>query len=111
MINERARALGRKLQELRHRAGLTQEQLAVRADITANFVAHLERGSRRPSLDTLLDLTTALGVSMGTLFGEADMAAGRESPELQQLCRLLRKVPPSKYPALTDLANSFLPEA
>lgn len=109
-MHEQVRSLGGRLQRLRHLAHLTQEQLASRANITANFVAHLERGTRRPSLETLVDLAGALGVGIGALFGEGEPGAKHElSAELQRLCTIIKKVPPARYPALEDLATSLVP--
>lgn len=48
---------------LRHRRlelGLSQEELAFRADVDRTFVSMLERGLRMPSLGTILSLARAL---------------------------------------------------
>ena len=51
------------LRRLRARAGLTQEELAERAELSANAVSALERGVRnRPHRHTRDALATALGV-------------------------------------------------
>lgn len=54
--------MGRRLRSYRQRAGLTQEQLAERADISATFLGHIERGTRIASLDTVMALCQALDV-------------------------------------------------
>jgi transcriptional regulator with XRE-family HTH domain len=48
--------------------GWTQEQLAERASIQRSYIADLERGSRNPSIRTLVKIANALGVSMRSLF-------------------------------------------
>jgi len=54
------------LRRLRERAGLTQEELAERAGLSANAVSALERGVRtRPYPHTRDALATALGVTAG----------------------------------------------
>ncbi|WP_208297998.1 helix-turn-helix domain-containing protein [Actinophytocola oryzae] len=55
-----ADGFGRRLRQLRRRAGLTQQQLADRADRTRGHVSRLERGLRRPEWRTLLLLSQAL---------------------------------------------------
>jgi predicted ATPase/DNA-binding CsgD family transcriptional regulator/DNA-binding XRE family transcriptional regulator len=63
-------SFGTQLRQLRERSGLTQEQLADRAGLTANAVSALERGERRhPYPHTVQALAGALGLS------EADRAA------------------------------------
>lgn len=56
------RRLGARIARLRARAGLTQEQLAEKAGIGASYVARIETGGRRPTLDVLGELAGALGV-------------------------------------------------
>ena len=52
------------LRSLRHSAGLSQEELAARAGLTAHGVSALERGVRtRPHLHTVRALADALGVA------------------------------------------------
>ncbi|MEK7477566.1 MAG: helix-turn-helix transcriptional regulator [Candidatus Coatesbacteria bacterium] len=60
--------LGLRVRAERRRLGLTQERLAERLRLSANFIAHLEKGSRQPSLDTIVALARVLGVSISRLF-------------------------------------------
>lgn len=57
-------SFGQRLRTLRNRAGLTQEELAFRAGLTANGISALERGTRtRPYPHTVRTLADALGLS------------------------------------------------
>jgi transcriptional regulator with XRE-family HTH domain len=52
---------GRRLQRLREAAGLTQEELAEKADLSAKGISDLERGHRRrPYPNTVRSLADAL---------------------------------------------------
>lgn len=62
------RQIGRRVRKERQRRGLTQEQFAERLGCSANFVAHLERGSRGASLGTLLRIAMGLEVPLASLF-------------------------------------------
>ncbi len=55
------------LRRERERAGLTQEDLAERADISVRFVSFLETGKRQPSLTALAALSRGLGLSVAQL--------------------------------------------
>ena len=64
------RSVGRRVRELRTRAGMTQERLAERAAISVSFLSMIERGERSPHLETLDRLATGLCVPVETLFRE-----------------------------------------
>ncbi|RVA05348.1 helix-turn-helix transcriptional regulator [Mesorhizobium sp. M7A.F.Ca.US.001.02.1.1] len=55
--------VGRNFARLRLAAQLTQEQVAERADISQQYISGLERGQRNPSVETVLKIAQALGVS------------------------------------------------
>jgi transcriptional regulator with XRE-family HTH domain len=56
-------AFGRVLRQQRKQARLTQEQLALAADLQRNFVSELERGQKQASMMTLFKLASALQVT------------------------------------------------
>jgi len=56
-----------KLRTARHRAGLTQRQLAERADLHPMAVSMFERGVRTPSLATIHRLAEALRTTPSAL--------------------------------------------
>lgn len=53
---------GSAVRKRRKKAGLSQEQLAQAAGVSAVYVSMLERGQRHPTLDTVFDIAEALGV-------------------------------------------------
>ena len=62
--------IGRKLKDLRVRKGLTQEELADRAELTKGFISQLERNLTSPSIATLMDILQCLGTNIGDFFNE-----------------------------------------
>ena len=52
---------GEKLEELREGKNMTREQLADQVGLTARHIAALERGERRPTLNTMEKLLRTLG--------------------------------------------------
>lgn len=62
--------IGAKLKELRILKGLTQEELADRAELSKGFISQLERDLTSPSIATLMDLLQCLGTSIGEFFNE-----------------------------------------
>ncbi|HAM37965.1 MAG TPA: hypothetical protein DCP53_00990 [Elusimicrobia bacterium] len=59
--------IGPRIKELRHKRGITQEELASRANLHHTFVAHIERGKKVCSIKTLQKIAFALGVSVAFL--------------------------------------------
>ena len=51
--------IGKRIAVLRRTKGLTQAQLAEKADITNNFLSHIGRSYSIPSLETLLKICDA----------------------------------------------------
>ena len=47
--------------------GLSQESLALEADVDRTFISLLERGMRQPTLETLFKLAAVLEVAPATL--------------------------------------------
>ena len=64
-------SIGAKLKELRVCKGLTQEELADRAELSKGFISQLERDLTSPSIATLMDILQCLGTSIGEFFNEA----------------------------------------
>jgi DNA-binding XRE family transcriptional regulator len=61
-----------RLKELRVRAGLTQEMLAERAELSKSGIADLEQGRREPSWSTVVALAMALGATCQDFLQEPD---------------------------------------
>ena len=62
--------IGAKIKELRVAKGLTQEELADRAELSKGFISQLERDLTSPSIVTLVDILQCLGVSVSEFFAE-----------------------------------------
>lgn len=75
-------ALGRQIRLNRKRRNLSQEALASLADISASFMGHIERGTRKASLETILSIANALQCDLDNLFAGQLRAAG-ENDRLQ----------------------------
>ena len=62
--------IGNKLKQLRILKGLTQEELADRAELSKGYISQLERNLTSPSIATLMDILQCLGTSIGEFFNE-----------------------------------------
>lgn len=59
--------VGKQVRQLRLQRCLTQEQLAERAGISTSFLGHIERGSRKLSLDSFCRIARALDCTANDL--------------------------------------------
>ncbi|WP_343249255.1 helix-turn-helix domain-containing protein [Diplocloster hominis] len=62
--------IGNKLKELRIGKGLTQEELADRAELSKGFISQIERDLTSPSIATLVDILQCLGTDLKDFFND-----------------------------------------
>lgn len=84
-MNESRIALGKRIQLLRRRAGLTQEQLAERTGLSLKHLGELERGRANPTFSSLENLASSLDVPLVAMldFEHEGMAPERIREELE----------------------------
>ena len=73
--------ISRRIRELRIGRGLSQAQLAEKADTTMPYINHIEKGRKKPSLEMLISIAVALDVSIDVLLH------GNQAPQ-QSSCSL-----------------------
>ena len=64
--------IGTKIKDLRVQKGLTQEELADRAELSKGFISQLERGQVSASVVTLMDLIECLGTTPAEFFKDEE---------------------------------------
>ena len=67
MVNIDYYSLGNKIKYKRKEQRYTQEQLSELCDISIGFLAHIEAGTRSPSLETLYKISKILKLSIDYL--------------------------------------------
>lgn len=63
--------IGAKIKDIRVQNGLTQEELADRAELTKGFISQLERNLTSISIATLTDVLECLGTNLQEFFSDA----------------------------------------
>lgn len=61
------KAVGRRIKVAREKAGLTQEDLAAKANLSTTHISCIERGVKPPKLDTFVTIANAIGISSDIL--------------------------------------------
>ena len=62
------KSFGRIVEERRHELGLTQEMVAKKVNVKANYIGYLERGMRHPNQKVVEKLSTALKLDPQDLY-------------------------------------------
>ena len=62
--------IGNRLKDLRVLKGLTQEELADRAELSKGFISQVERNLTSPYIATLMDILQCLGLTIGEFLNE-----------------------------------------
>ena len=102
--------IGRRIRAARKDAGLSQEALARRADISLNVVGKIETSViKDPHYSTLLAVAEALDMSVGELLQEEPVPLGEaaEAQQERQAVELLHEVE-SKARTLADMDRGEL---
>ena len=68
--------VGRVIARLRTEKGLTQEVLSGLSDIGRTHLSAIERGERKPTLETLYRISNALDLPMSAVTAEIEKAIG-----------------------------------
>jgi transcriptional regulator with XRE-family HTH domain len=76
------RLLGRNVREARQRKRMTQEALALEADMKRSYLSELEAGKRNPSVRALGRLAVALEIEAGELLREPGASKNSASSEV-----------------------------
>lgn len=67
-------AIGDRIRKYREMSRMTQEQLSESCSLSTGYIGHLERGTRSPSLETLVKISQILRVSLDDLvFGKTEI--------------------------------------
>ena len=86
---------GRRVRQQRIALQMTQEKLSEHAGISLSFLGHIERGTRKASLDTVIKLCNALQVSPSILLQDSldsDLLGDRDQSLSDDQRKLLREI-------------------
>ena len=97
-----ARDAASLLQEARTRAGLTQRELAKRAQTAQSAVARIERGQSDSSWETITRLIAAAGFS---LHSELILSSTPDSHMLQDVARILSLTPEERLAEVRNVTT------
>ena len=83
-------AMGGRIRRLRKEKQLTQEQLAEAAEISLSFLGHIERGTRKPSVQTIVLIADALGCSVDEILGRVVSFEHTREEKIERILEAIR---------------------
>ncbi len=102
---------GVRLFQLRSEAGMTQAELAEKANLSIDSISRIERGDRAPSFESLERIAAALGTNPVQLLnfeGNELEALAECSAAALELWKLLKNKKPNQIKKLYKLAKVLL---
>lgn len=95
--------IGKQVKKARGNAGLTQEQLAERIEVSPQYISDLERGAVGISILTLKRLCTVLCVTSDQILFPTQ--PGQDVSVVLDRCKLLS---PEQFVLLSDIIEKFV---
>ena len=87
-------AMGRRVRERRQEMKVTQAWLAECSDVSVSFIGHIERGEKKPSIETVVRLAEVLNLETDyLLIGRRANCVRSECPLYRELKALVRDYP------------------
>lgn len=84
-VEEQEIALGKRIQMARQKAGLTQQQLCAKADLSYSTLAKVERGAiKAPSIFTIENIADVIGITLDELVGRSH---GQSAGDAKQISK------------------------
>lgn len=96
--------IGKRIRDLRQQQGYTQEALAEAVDLSAPFVSHIERATKKASLETISRIASTLNVTVDYLLtGTQSVDETAFFPEIEML---LKDCLPHEKQIIVDVAEA-----
>lgn len=104
-----SKVLGERLRTYRRRKNMTQEELAHRASFSTSFISDVERAEKSPTIESLVRITDALGITLEELF--ANTQARKRTKEAEMVASINTKInnlPPQELQTINDMIKLLL---
>lgn len=98
------RIIGNNIKKFRYKKNLSQESLALEANISLSNLRQIEKGTANPTIHTLLALAKPLEVTiLDIIYSDAS-----EIKEIKDFYELLHSLPPDAEKAIMDMIRIMI---
>lgn len=104
---EISETVGARIRQLRKSQGLSQEELALRSELSPAYYGLVERGAKCPSVETIWKIAAGLGVSPSELL-RTEAVPEDYRGYVERAGELLSKVPPHKLEQVLRLIENLV---
>lgn len=106
-------SLGENIKLYRKKQKLTQVQLADKANISRSYLADVENNRYNPSVDTLKNISNALGINLNELLSDNELTSTSDmpkklSPEVERIAAHLESKDKEITPKKMKLLKSYI---
>lgn len=105
-MDELLPAIGNRLRAARATLGLSQEDVAARAQLNTSYLSQIERGRKAPSLAVLVRLSGAVGMSLTELFADQEVTTATIGD--REVAALLGSVPEDRRGEVLDIIRAVV---
>lgn len=84
-MSDISKLIGEKIRTTRKFRGLSQEGLAEKAGLNVSFIGQIERGGKKPTIETLDKIVSALDITFAELFSMENQAQIKDSTVLEKI--------------------------
>ena len=101
--------IGKKIQEQRKKAKLTQEELSEMIDISPHYLSALERGIYNIKLETLVKILNCIGCSADEIF--CDLVNKASAARANSLSQKLEMLPIEEQRKIFEVVDTMIKNA
>ena len=99
-------ATANQIRNFRQKQNLSQEQLALKADLNPAYLGQIERGLKCPTIETLYKIVCALDISLPEFF--AFDVTSRTTAASDRLQTAILAMPPDKLEHFTQIVEELI---
>lgn len=100
------RAIGKNIRKYRKARNLSQDSLAELVDVSANYIGMIERGEKKPSLETFLMIADKLCVTADQLLVDTNYNGYKVKDSM--LAEKLEKLSPEERQRVYDVIDAMI---
>lgn len=107
-MSEISKQLGERIRMFRQNRGLSQEKLGEKSDLNTSFIGQIERGGKKPTIESLEKIVTALDITFEELFAFERKIAKFKDTIAEKIAFELNGRPHDEQEAVYSLVKQIL---